>query len=100
MRVAKGIEPMTRVGKGIGSVSHLPAADAGSTTIMENTHITQQTSTTLPLRSELIHGAPAPEPLRRRSFRGPLQRALEGTAWGNVRPAVAPVPLHGSRSLA
>jgi exopolysaccharide biosynthesis polyprenyl glycosylphosphotransferase len=55
---------------------------------MESTHVTQQTSTTLPLRAELIHGAPAPEALRRTSFRGPLQWALEGPGWGIARPVV------------
>jgi exopolysaccharide biosynthesis polyprenyl glycosylphosphotransferase len=55
---------------------------------MDSTQVTQQTSTTLPLRSELIHGAPAPEALRRNIFRGPLQWALEGPGWTIIRPAV------------
>jgi exopolysaccharide biosynthesis polyprenyl glycosylphosphotransferase len=55
---------------------------------MDSTHVTQQTSTTLPLRSELIHGAPAPEALRRNIFRGPLQWALEGPGWTIIRPAI------------
>jgi exopolysaccharide biosynthesis polyprenyl glycosylphosphotransferase len=92
--------PVTRLPKGIGSVSHLPAAGPGTTRIMENTHVTQQTSTTLPLRSELVHGAPAPEALRRTSFRGPLQWALEGPGWGILRPAVDLVLLYAAVILA
>ncbi|HWX96586.1 MAG TPA: hypothetical protein VNZ01_07005, partial [Solirubrobacteraceae bacterium] len=69
---------MTRLPNGIGSVAGVPATDTGTARVMESTHVTQQTSTTLPLRSELVHGAPAPEALRRASFRGPLQWALEG----------------------
>jgi exopolysaccharide biosynthesis polyprenyl glycosylphosphotransferase len=87
---------MTRVERGIGSVSHLPATGAGQTQVMENTHVTQQTSTTLPLRSELVHGAPAPEALRTSSFRGPLQWALEGPGWGILRPAVDLVLLYAA----
>ncbi|HEY2398407.1 MAG TPA: exopolysaccharide biosynthesis polyprenyl glycosylphosphotransferase [Solirubrobacteraceae bacterium] len=56
--------------------------------VMESTQVSQQTSTTLPLRSELVHGAPGPQALRRTSFRGPLQWALEGPGWGIVRPVV------------
>ncbi|HEV3284208.1 MAG TPA: exopolysaccharide biosynthesis polyprenyl glycosylphosphotransferase [Solirubrobacteraceae bacterium] len=55
---------------------------------MDSTQVTQQTSTTLPLRSELIHGAPEPEALRRNIFRGPLQWALEGPGWAIIRPTV------------
>jgi exopolysaccharide biosynthesis polyprenyl glycosylphosphotransferase len=55
---------------------------------MESTHVTQQTSATLPLRSELVHGAPPPRALGRASFRGPLQWALEGSGWGILRPVV------------
>ncbi len=56
---------------------------------MDSTRITQQTSTTLPLRGgELTHDAPAPTALWRRSFTGPLQWALEGHGWGVVRPTV------------
>jgi exopolysaccharide biosynthesis polyprenyl glycosylphosphotransferase len=53
---------------------------------MDSTRITQQTSTTLPLRGELNHDAPAPRALRRGTFQGPLQWALEGPGWGIVRP--------------
>jgi exopolysaccharide biosynthesis polyprenyl glycosylphosphotransferase len=57
---------------------------------MDSTRITQQTSTTLPLRGgELTHDAPAPpRALWRRSFAGPLQWALEGHGWTVVRPTV------------
>jgi exopolysaccharide biosynthesis polyprenyl glycosylphosphotransferase len=55
---------------------------------MDSTQITQQTSTTLPLRGELTHEAPWPKALRGGSFRGPLQWALEGSGWGIIRPAV------------
>ncbi len=54
---------------------------------MDRTRITQQTSTTLPLRGELTHDAPAPRALWRGTFAGPLQWALEGPGWGIVRPA-------------
>jgi exopolysaccharide biosynthesis polyprenyl glycosylphosphotransferase len=53
---------------------------------MDSSRITQQTSTTLPLRGELTHDAPAPRASRRASFEGPLQWALEGPGWGLVRP--------------
>ena len=52
------------------------------------TRITQQTSTTLPLRGELAHDTPAPKALSSASFRGALQWALEGTGWSLLRPAV------------
>ncbi len=55
---------------------------------MDSTRITQQTSTTLPLRGELTHDAPVPKALWRRSFTGPLQWLLEGSGWGVLRPAV------------
>ncbi len=55
---------------------------------MDSTHITQQTSTTLPLRGELTHDAPPPKTLWHRSFRGPLQWALEGPGWGALRVTV------------
>jgi exopolysaccharide biosynthesis polyprenyl glycosylphosphotransferase len=54
---------------------------------MDQTQITQQTSTTLPLRGELTHDAPWPRTLRGGSFRGPLQWALEGSGWDVVRPS-------------
>jgi exopolysaccharide biosynthesis polyprenyl glycosylphosphotransferase len=52
---------------------------------MDSTRITQQTSTTLPLRGELTHDAPEPRTLWRASFTGPLQWALEGPGWGLLR---------------
>jgi exopolysaccharide biosynthesis polyprenyl glycosylphosphotransferase len=55
---------------------------------MDRTELTQQTSTTLPLRSELSHDAPWPRALVRGSFRGPLQWALEGSGWDLVRPTI------------
>jgi exopolysaccharide biosynthesis polyprenyl glycosylphosphotransferase len=55
---------------------------------MSHTRITQQTSTTLPLRGELTHDAPAPHAARRASFHGTLQWALEGRGWGVLRPTV------------
>jgi exopolysaccharide biosynthesis polyprenyl glycosylphosphotransferase len=54
---------------------------------MDSSRITQQTSTTLPLRGELTHDAPAPRALPRGTFSGPLQWALEGPGWGVVRPS-------------
>ncbi len=53
---------------------------------MDSSRITQQTSTTLPLRGELTHDAPAPRALWRGTFEGPLQWALEGPGWRIVRP--------------
>jgi exopolysaccharide biosynthesis polyprenyl glycosylphosphotransferase len=55
---------------------------------MDRTRVTQQTSTTLPLRGELSHDAPAPRTLSSASFRGFLQWALEGPGWGILRPTV------------
>jgi exopolysaccharide biosynthesis polyprenyl glycosylphosphotransferase len=52
---------------------------------MDSPRITQQTSTTLPLRGELTHDAPEPRTLWRASFKGPLQWALEGPGWGVLR---------------
>jgi exopolysaccharide biosynthesis polyprenyl glycosylphosphotransferase len=54
---------------------------------MDQPRITQQTSTTLPLRGELTHDAPAPKALWRGTFIGPLQWALEGRGWDVLRPA-------------
>jgi exopolysaccharide biosynthesis polyprenyl glycosylphosphotransferase len=53
---------------------------------MDSTRVTRQTSTTLPLRGELTHDAPAPRALWQGTFTGPLQWALEGPGWGIVRP--------------
>jgi exopolysaccharide biosynthesis polyprenyl glycosylphosphotransferase len=55
---------------------------------MDQPGITQQTSTTLPLRADLRHEAPWPRAVRRAVFRGPLQWALEGYGWGVVRRTV------------
>jgi exopolysaccharide biosynthesis polyprenyl glycosylphosphotransferase len=54
---------------------------------MDRARVTQQTtSSTISLRSELVHDAPSPRALRSGSFHGPLQWALEGPGWGIVRP--------------
>jgi exopolysaccharide biosynthesis polyprenyl glycosylphosphotransferase len=55
---------------------------------MDRTRVTQQTSTTLPLRGELSQDAPSPKALRVVTFRGPLQWVLEGRGWGVLRPTV------------
>jgi exopolysaccharide biosynthesis polyprenyl glycosylphosphotransferase len=55
---------------------------------MDSSRITQQTSTTLPLRGEMTHDAPAPVALWHGQFSGPLQWALEGPGWALVRPTV------------
>jgi len=55
---------------------------------MDRTAITQQTTTALPLRGELIRDAPRPQALLRRTFGGPLQWALEGAGWDVVRPSL------------
>jgi exopolysaccharide biosynthesis polyprenyl glycosylphosphotransferase len=56
---------------------------------MDRARVTQQTtSSTISLRSELVHDAPSPRALRGGSFHGPLQWALEGPGWGVVRPVV------------
>ncbi len=53
---------------------------------MDRAHVSQQTtSSTISLRSEMGHDAPSPRALRRGSFSGPLQWALEGSGWGIVR---------------
>jgi exopolysaccharide biosynthesis polyprenyl glycosylphosphotransferase len=54
---------------------------------MDRARVTQQTtSSTISLRSDLVHDAPSPRALRTSSFHGPLQWALEGSGWGVVRP--------------
>jgi exopolysaccharide biosynthesis polyprenyl glycosylphosphotransferase len=54
---------------------------------MDRARVTQQTtSSTISLRSELVHDAPSPRALRHGTFGGPLQWALEGSGWGIVRP--------------
>jgi exopolysaccharide biosynthesis polyprenyl glycosylphosphotransferase len=55
---------------------------------MDNTRITQQTSTTLPLAGARTRRAPRPRALRDGTFGGPLQWALEGRGWSLLRPAV------------
>jgi exopolysaccharide biosynthesis polyprenyl glycosylphosphotransferase len=64
------------------------------------THVTQQTSTALPLRGGLTHDAPRPKALRGASFRGPLQWALAGPGWAALRPAVDFVLLCAATVLA
>lgn len=51
--------------------------------------ISRQTSTTLPLTSQLpvSRDAPFPQSVRSGSFHGPLQWLLEGTGWYVLRPA-------------
>lgn len=53
---------------------------------MDRNPVSQQTSTTLPLRGELARAAPRPRALEHGTFDGPLQWALEGTGWGILRP--------------
>ncbi len=67
---------------------------------MDSTRITQQTSTTLPLRGELSHDAPQPRALWRGTFAGPLQWALEGPGWGVVRPLADLVLLFAAVTIA
>ncbi len=55
---------------------------------MDPPHITQQTSTALPLRAPLAPDAPWPRALRPGTFRGPLQWALEGSGWTVLRQSV------------
>ncbi len=52
---------------------------------MDRTRITQQTSTTVPLRGRVTRDAPWPKALRPGTFRGPLQWALEGSGWTVLR---------------
>jgi exopolysaccharide biosynthesis polyprenyl glycosylphosphotransferase len=55
---------------------------------MAHTPVTQQTTTTLPLRGELGRAAPLPRSLRGGTFGGKLQWVLEGPGWRVLRPAV------------
>jgi exopolysaccharide biosynthesis polyprenyl glycosylphosphotransferase len=55
---------------------------------MPRNPVTQQTTTTLPLRGELGRAAPLPRSLRGGTFGGKLQWALEGSGWRVLRPAV------------
>ena len=66
---------------------------------MDNTRITQQTSTTLPLGA-LPRGAPWPRALGDGTFRGPLQWALEGRGWSVLRPTSVHGALHPSANRA
>jgi exopolysaccharide biosynthesis polyprenyl glycosylphosphotransferase len=54
---------------------------------MDRSRITEQTSSTVALRSDLKHGAPLPHSLRHDDFGGVLQWALEGRGGAVVRPA-------------
>jgi exopolysaccharide biosynthesis polyprenyl glycosylphosphotransferase len=67
---------------------------------MDRTRITQQTSTTIPLRGKLLRDAPLPKALAHRKLRGPLQWALEEPGWGVLCPAVDFVLLCAAVSLA
>ena len=55
---------------------------------MDQTRISQQTSTTISLRGELSHDAPTPKALLRGRFNGRLQWALEGAGWHIIRPTL------------
>ena len=55
---------------------------------MDQPSISQQSSTTLPIRTELSHDAPWPRAAADAVFAGPLQWALEGYGWGVVRRTV------------
>jgi len=63
---------------------------------MDQTRITQETSTTLPLTGKLSRGAPQPQSLRDGNFAGPLQWALEGAGWSVLVPIVDFVLLCGA----
>ena len=67
---------------------------------MDDSRITQQTSTALPLRSQLARVAPGPRAPGQEFVRGPLQWALEGPGWAVVRPAVDFALLCGAVVLA
>jgi exopolysaccharide biosynthesis polyprenyl glycosylphosphotransferase len=55
---------------------------------MDHRHISQQTTTTLPLSGPLTREAPQPQALRTGAFSGPLQWLLDGPGWGILRPLV------------
>jgi exopolysaccharide biosynthesis polyprenyl glycosylphosphotransferase len=57
---------------------------------MDPGHITQQTSSTLPLSGQLpaTREAPQPHALRSGAFGGPLQWWLDGPGWAVLRPTV------------
>ncbi len=66
------------------------------------THITQQTSSTLPLAGQLptTRDAPHPQLLRGGTFGGPLQWLLDGRGWSVLRPMVDLVLLCAATTLA
>src|SRR5665213_687484 len=57
---------------------------------MDQTRVTQQTSTTLPLSGPhpATRDAPQPHALQSGAFSGPLQWLLDGPGWSVLRPAV------------
>jgi exopolysaccharide biosynthesis polyprenyl glycosylphosphotransferase len=55
---------------------------------MDRSRITQQTSTTVPLRGGLTSDAPWPRALGAGTFGGPLQWLLEGSGWTVLRQVV------------
>ncbi|HTR88953.1 MAG TPA: exopolysaccharide biosynthesis polyprenyl glycosylphosphotransferase [Solirubrobacteraceae bacterium] len=55
---------------------------------MDHRHITQQTSTTVPLGTGLARGAPQPSPIYRGGSPSRLQWALDGPGWSLLRPAL------------
>jgi len=55
---------------------------------MARSHITQQTSSAVPLSANGVRAAPLPRSLGAAGFSGPLQWALEGPGWGLLRPAL------------
>ena len=69
---------------------------------MDHRHITQQTSSTLPLSGQLpaTREAPQPHALRSGVFSGPLQWLLDGPGWSVLRPATDFVLLCAAVALA
>jgi exopolysaccharide biosynthesis polyprenyl glycosylphosphotransferase len=56
--------------------------------------VSRQTTTSLPLSGTLTRDAPRPLSLHTGGFSGPLQRLLEGSGWGVLRPTVDLVLLY------
>jgi exopolysaccharide biosynthesis polyprenyl glycosylphosphotransferase len=56
--------------------------------------VSRQTTTSLPLTGKLTRDAPRPVSLHPGAFSGPLQRLLEGSGWGVLRPTVDLVLLY------
>jgi exopolysaccharide biosynthesis polyprenyl glycosylphosphotransferase len=56
--------------------------------------VSRQTTTSLPLTGTLTRDAPRPVSLHPGAFSGPLQRMLEGSGWGVLRPTVDLVLLY------